>query len=406
MKLINKLIITYRFLKKRWFVSVLLVLICLLSFYLSDKVFFGYYNTYNNILHEKNAYSVNPYNVNKITFSVRSNPEDGYKVLDIIDGISEINVIGRMSGNSVVSMSTEEVIDTIVCDYNFSTICNIKVSEEVLEKINKTDLDFEYILLGNSFKGKYNINDRFMCSSKNGNIECVVAGFLDDGAQFLLNSTNSIDYYNLDKCGIILTRKFDELFCFDMVTSFVSPVYYSCDEKDRTDVEDKIKDMLQKEGINAAITNEGEDVENRISEISVSADKEFMAALMLFFISIISISTVNVVECMINKKDYALLMICGCRYFDIYSLIAIKNFIIVFIAGLAAYLYSQFMIFGSLMPNSSKFMIEYYYLYAQKAHCVDVPLVLVTEAIFMLSISCLIPILIIRKSKIIDMMKK
>lgn len=405
MKLKNKLIITYRFIKKRWFVSILLLLICLLSFYLSDKVFFDYYKTYNNILHEKNAYSINPYTINKITFSAKSNSDDGNKVLKIIDKISEINVIGRMANNSVLSENTTELVDTIVCDYNFCTICNINIPENLLKVINKTDLDYEYILLGNSFKDKYSVNDRFLCGGINGDVECVVAGFLDDGAQFIVNPTNNIKYYNLNECGIILTKKFDELFCFDKITSFVSPVYYVCDEKDRDNVENKIMDMMQKEGINAAITNEGEKLENSISELSVSADKEFMAALMLFFISIISISTVSIVECMINKKDYALLMICGCRYFDIYSLIVIKNFIILFISALAAYLYSQFMIFGSVIPNSSNFKIMYSYYYAQEAHCVEVPLVLAIEAILMISIACFIPILIIRKSKIINMMK-
>lgn len=72
MKLINKLKITYKMIEKRWFVTILIFLICLLSFYLSDKVFFNYYKTYNNIFHEKNAYSINPYNINKITFSAKA----------------------------------------------------------------------------------------------------------------------------------------------------------------------------------------------------------------------------------------------------------------------------------------------------------------------------------------------
>ena len=405
MKLINKLKITYKMIEKRWFVTILIFLICLLSFYLSDKVFFNYYKTYNNIFHEKNAYSINPYNINKITFSAKSGYEEGIKIGEIISKIPEIEFSGKISNSSVLSVDSKETIDTIVCDNNLSSVCNIGISEELKQQINNNSSEFEYVLLGDSFKGEYSINDMFKCLGKNGDVECVVAGFLDSDAQFLISETNNIKYYNLKQCGLILTKRYDELFSFDEMTSFVTPIYYVCDSKVRNDVENKIIHMMQKKGINAAITNEGEKLEDRISEINISSDKEFMAALLLFLISILSISTVNIVECIINKKDYALLIICGCKYNDIYSLVIIKNLVIIFISGIFAYLYSQFMIFGSLIPNMHKFTIAYNYYYARMAHCIEVPLILFFELLFMIAVSCLIPIILIRRAKIIDMMK-
>ena len=137
MKLINKLKITYKMIEKRWFVTILIFLICLLSFYLSDKVFFNYYKTYNNIFHEKNAYSINPYNINKITFSPKSGYEEGIKIGEIISKIPEIEFSGKISNSSVLSVDSKETIDTIVCDNNLSSVCNIGISEELKQQINK-----------------------------------------------------------------------------------------------------------------------------------------------------------------------------------------------------------------------------------------------------------------------------
>lgn len=100
--------------------------------------------------------------------------------------------------------------------------------------------------MGDSFKGEYSINDMFKCLGKNGDVECVVAGFLDSDAQFLISETNNIKYYNLKQCGLILTKRYDELFSFDEMTSFVTPIYYVCDSKVRNDVENKIIHMMQK----------------------------------------------------------------------------------------------------------------------------------------------------------------
>ena len=67
-----------------------------------------------------------------------------------------------MSNSSVLSVDSKETIDTIVCDNNLSSICNIGISEELKRQLNDNSSEFEYVLLGDSFKGKYSINDKFI----------------------------------------------------------------------------------------------------------------------------------------------------------------------------------------------------------------------------------------------------
>lgn len=392
---------------KRVFVTVLLFAICMTAFYISDNVFYNYYKDICQIKHERNAYGINPDNINKITFSARSSYTEREATLDILKDIPYIQGYGSMIKNIIekIQYSAYEYADLIICDSQLYNMCNIKVTDTYLKEIQDNYLGYEPVLLGNNLKKYLNIGDTFNVMDNSGKyVECIVAGYLNKGAQWIKNKSNVMQYYNLDDCGLLLTNSF-ERYCQDKVVESSSPVYYICDSSVKDEVDNQILTAMSNMDIKGSISNEAEELEKLEKEISISTDKTFIAAVLLYVISVVSLCAVTIVECLINKKDYALLIICGVSRLDVYKLIILKNTLIAGLSGILSYCYCQLEIFKGLLPNPNNFLVEYEYFSARVAHCNYVPLILLSEIILMVVISCIVPISYLSKSKLIDIMK-
>ena len=85
MRLINKFIIIYREYIKRAFVTLMLILICVISFYMTDRTWNTYMKNRCETGIKRKAYSINPYNINKITFSVNSSHSEQS---DMMEGLA------------------------------------------------------------------------------------------------------------------------------------------------------------------------------------------------------------------------------------------------------------------------------------------------------------------------------
>lgn len=94
MKLVNKLIIIYREYIKRAFVTIMLMFICVISFYMTDRTWNTYMKNRCETEIKRKAYSISPYNINKIKFSTRSVHAEQSDMLEGLASIEEISAYG------------------------------------------------------------------------------------------------------------------------------------------------------------------------------------------------------------------------------------------------------------------------------------------------------------------------
>ena len=132
--MVNKLIIIYREYGKRIFVTLMLVLICAISFYMSDQMWSTYLKKDLEIRYKYDAYNINPYDINKITFSVGSKYQEQKDMLEELSDIEEISAYGLMSGTNIQMDSTKELIDCIVSDAALIQMCNTGITSDIYVK--------------------------------------------------------------------------------------------------------------------------------------------------------------------------------------------------------------------------------------------------------------------------------
>lgn len=94
MKLVNKFIIIYREYIKRAFVTIMLMFICVISFYMTDRTWNTYMKNRCETEIKRKAYSISPYNINKIKFSTRSVHAEQSDMLEGLASIEEISAYG------------------------------------------------------------------------------------------------------------------------------------------------------------------------------------------------------------------------------------------------------------------------------------------------------------------------
>lgn len=401
MKLLNKFIIIYRGFIKRIFVTIMLICVCLITFYMSDRTWNSYLKTACELRHERNGYGQSAYNINKIVFSTESSYEEEKKMLQDLSEIPEISAYGMMSKANTVDLAGYESIDVIVCDINLTDMCNVGVTQEEVYKMYGDWNGLEPVLLGSSFKGHVSVGDRFTIFSS----ECVVAGFLKDDAQWLINENQSIEEYSLKETGVLLTKDFSRYNLGESL-EYTMPIYYIADYSDKDIITEKILSYQEEHIIRASVSNEGERLKENEENNTITADKTFVATLLLYIISIVAVSAVTIIECLLSRRDYGLFIINGMSRKTVYSIIVIKNIIITMISAVLAWIYCQWKTFGGFIPKMTNYMIETQFMALIKSHCVYVPTIIITEAVLITLISCAIPIIYLHKRNLVELMKK
>lgn len=399
--MVNKLIIIYREYLKRAFVTIMLVLICVISFYMSDQTWNSYLEKELEVRYKYGAYNINPYDVNKITFSTKSSYAEQENMADGLSGIEEVSAYGLMTSTNIQMDSTEELIDCVVSDASLVQMCDTGITKDTYINAHEEWKDYELVWLGSSYKGKYNAGDK--CSYMGTDV--VVAGFLKNNARWIINNNVSIKQFDLSSSGLILTDNFKK-FDFGKEYEYTTPVYYIADYKNNEIVKDKINNYQVEKGIRAGIINEGEELKKNIDENVITNDKTFVASVLLYVIAIVSVSAVTIIECLINKRDYALFIINGISRRVVYFMIVIKNALLIFVPAAAVWMYCQWKIFHGIIPQDTGFASELSYMITKLSHCVYVPFIMLVQAVIMTIISCIIPIIYLHRRSIAELMEK
>lgn len=400
MRLINKFIIIYREYIKRAFVTLMLILICVISFYMTDRTWNTYMKNRCETGIKRKAYNISPYNINKIKFSTRSVHAEQSDMLKGLASIEEISAYGLIiSTNGQVG---DEMIDLVISDSSIADMCNTGVSRADIEQKQAEWEEYDLVWLGSSYKGVYEIGQRCQTMSS----ECVVVGFLKDDAQWLVNETITLEKPDLSESGLVVTKdtsKYD----WGESLEYTTPVYYVSDYKDNDVIKSKLMDYQAEKGIRASIINEGEQLDKDVKDNSITNDKTFIASVLLYVIAIVAISAVTIIECLINRRDYAIFIINGISRKAVYSMILIKNLILIIVSALAVWLYCQWETFGKIIVQTAgEYGNELNYTAKIMAHCIYVPLIIAAEAVIMTVISCIVPVVYLHGKGLIDLMKK
>ena len=400
MKLANKLIIIYREYIKRAFVTLMLILICVISFYMTDRTWNTYMKNRCETGIKRKAYSISPYNINKIKFSTRSVHAEQSDMMEGLASIEEISAYGLVLSTN--GRFGDELVDFVISDSSIADMCNTGVSRADIEKMQDEWGDTDILWLGSSYKGVYEIGQRCQTMSS----ECVVVGFLKDDAQWLVNETITLEKPDLSNSGLVVTKdtsKYD----WGESLEYTTPVYYVADYKDNDVIKSKLMDYQAEKGIRASITNEGEQLDKDNQDNAITNDKTFIASVLLYVIAIVAISAVTIIECLINRRDYAIFIINGISRKAVYSMILIKNLILIIVSALAAWLYCQWETFGKIIVQTAgEYGNELNYTAKIMAHCIYVPLIIAAEAVIMTVISCIVPVVYLHGKGLIDLMKK
>ncbi len=400
MRLINKFIIIYREYIKRAFVTLMLMLICVISFYMTDRTWNTYMKNRCETGIKRKAYSISPYNINKIKFSTRSVHAEQSDMMEGLASIEEISAYGLVLSTN--GRFGDELVDFVISDSSIADMCNTGVSRADIEKMQDEWGDTDILWLGSSYRGVYEIGQRCQTMSS----ECVVVGFLKDDAQWLVNETITLEKPDLSESGLVVTKdtsKYD----WGESLEYTTPVYYVADYKDNDVIKSKLMDYQAENGIRASIINEGEQLDKDVKDNSITNDKTFIASVLLYVIAIVAISAVTIIECLINRRDYAIFIINGISRKAVYSMILIKNLILIIVSALAAWLYCQWETFGKIIVQTAgEYGNELNYTAKIMAHCIYVPLIIAAEAVIMTVISCIVPVVYLHGKGLIDLMKK
>ena len=401
MRLINKFIIIYREYIKRAFVTLMLMLICVISFYMTDRTWNTYMKNRCETGIKRKAYSISPYNINKIKFSTRSVHAEQSDMMEGLASIEEISAYGLVLSTN--GRFGDELVDFVISDSSIADMCNTGVSRADIEKMQDEWGDTDILWLGSSYRGVYEIGQRCQTMSS----ECVVVGFLKDDAQWLVNETITLEKPDLSNSGLVVTKdtsKYD----WGESLEYTTPVYYVADYKDNDVIKSKLMDYQAEKGIRASIINEGEQLDKDVKDNSITNDKTFIASVLLYVIAIVAISAVTIIECLINRRDYAIFIINGISRKAVYSMILIKNLILIIVSALAAWLYCQWETFEKIIVSVSTMesSLEVTNKAMVMAHCIYVPLIIAAEAVVMTVISCIVPVVYLHGKGLIDLMKK
>ena len=401
MRLINKFIIIYREYIKRAFVTLMLIFICVISFYMTDRTWNTYMKNRCETGIKRKAYSINPYNINKITFSVNSSHSEQSDMMEGLASVKEISAYGLVIKNNV--QFDKGYVNAVISDSDIADMCNTGVSREDIKQKQAEWEGYDLVWLGSSYKGVYEIGQRCQTMSS----ECVVVGFLKDDAQWLVNESITLEKPDLSESGLVVTKdtsKYD----WGESLEYTTPVYYVADYKDNDVIKSKLMDYQAEKGIRASIINEGEQLDKDVKDNSITNDKTFIASVLLYVIAIVAISAVTIIECLINRRDYAIFIINGISRKAVYSMILIKNLILIIVSAFAVWLYCQWETFGKIIVSASTMesSLEVTNKAMVMAHCIYVPLIIAAEAVIMTVISCIVPVVYLHGKGLVDLMKK
>lgn len=351
MKIQNRCRLVYRSIERRRFLTILLFAIHFVSFYMIDEVCFSYFQANYAVYKTKQMFHEDIENVHYISLvGKKEDAASGAMLADYVKHMQEVAYSGYFS-EGVISELSEDPITVIICETSLMNMGNLKLDDTEKEKLLHANGAYQQVLLGSDFVHTTKIGEPCSVSLTQEN-DCVVAGFLKKGAAWpgrgsLFHVRTNGRVYRLDHAAILLTDAYERYDTFRLEN--VTSEYYYVTKKGQKEVAaEKIRSFATEQGLTVKIQNIADSISEEIRENRVTGNASFPAMLLFVVITMISMTASSIVYCLLHKRDYGILLVCGMKRWEIASLTYIYNGILSVFAAMAAWLIRQREIFGTI----------------------------------------------------------
>lgn len=408
MRWYNKIKLIYRMAVRRVFITMLLLCINFVSFYMVDTVATSYYSDEYAIRRMTNMFNEDPHCVNYIKIvGANINRASAQKISSYVRTVDEVKYCGFFDSGTSVDLIEGEQINIVISDIALMNMGNLKLTEEHREVVENVKDGYQPVLLGSNYKGKVQVGDVFTLSLTKEN-DCIVAGFLSKGAAWpirgrLFNQASNTDSYNLDNSGILLTKNYQD-YDTSVMEDSAFEFYYVTDRNKNDNVRQKIIDYATENKISVGIVNEGEQIQQEKENNNFTNDKAFVVTILLLLLSLLSMTTSSVVYCMLNKKNYGVMIVSGMKKREITALTGVYNTGLFVVSALMAWIVRQYEIFGKLIPVRDKYTAELLYLKDVVAHMQVMPMIFICMIIVMIIIVSVVPAVLISRMAPVEML--
>lgn len=396
----NIKIIFKRVLKRPYSILVMIAM-CAISFYmfsgeLTENVQSLYY-----VHRIHNMFGIDEEQVGFVQLLKSSNSlETAIEVKNKMNDIQGIKGAGFRSGYTIFSQKSNSEIPIFLFDTSIIESVNVDVDEKTLEEMRQ-ETEYEPILLGPDFKGKYELGEviEYEYASYK------VYGFLkEDSAIYhdfdLFGGWTNLDLYNLDSAGVVVM---DDLTQRESVNS--SYIQFITEKNEFDNVAKELIKYSLDNGIELRVVNRAEEIKNELKEKNILNSDDFYLLVLVGVVTIITITTMSVTYIMLDRRDYGILMINGLKSKSIHLQIILQNLLIVMLGAIIGWMINQKLYYGTLIISQTDININFLYLIYYKTAMIFIPIIMCLTSVVIVALSSIIPVYITSKLRLADLVQ-
>ncbi|WP_027432268.1 ABC transporter permease family protein [Lachnospira multipara] len=384
----------YRIFMKRPLSIFVMTIMSIISFYMiSNELMESISNkVYTQRIH--NMFSINESRVGliKMVDDVESGNIDIKKVKQDFEKSEYIKGIGF---NYTEYIYEGINADLYIIDESMLTSYNISVENELKENMLK-DTEYIPVVVGYNLRNKFDIGDVINLSSGK---QCKVYGYLDkDDAMYreeLFGGWTNLDLYNLDDSFVAIVENVED---FQFYNGYYINFYV--DEGDYNLAKEEILKIAESYDINIQVINRGEEILEAQEDNNILHSPNLYILIVVLLVNIITITIMTITYVMIEKRQYGILSICTYSRRKISFLIIKQNAIIVYLAAIIAWAINQKLYNGSIIIKLADYPSNLLYKITLYSTMIILPLVLFLIASLIIVISSMIPVILINRYKI------
>ncbi len=422
MRWYNKLKIIYRIYSQRIFVTLLVFVMCLVSFYMIDKVLTDYISSRYAIWQAENQMGCEPDNGFYVQIYEGGDQSQGYRMIkdylnkqEVVEGAGFVRytALFRKQLGESFTVPTDEYAGFmfVIVEKDVLSLGNHKLSEKQQEIVDNHSGDYAPIFLGSSYKGKVKEGTLLGFDPHMETAEFYVAGFLEKDAAWphdqglFGHSFGELDGYNLNEGALLVT---DDLTPYCSLGGYM--VYCVTKEGCYEQAKTGVMRFAMENNLNIKVSNYGEEIAQEKAKSNIMDDDTLVAAVTLTILAVISISASSIIYCLVNKVQYGIMLANGLTRGNIIWIITMQNAITIIVAGVAAWFIRQHEIFGVGNAGMSKEElvngVETIYRQLYVAHDLYMPVILFVAGAVMLFTASVMPVHIIRKTPLPEMISQ
>lgn len=386
--------------------TLLLFGMCAVAFYMADSVLTDYMSSRYAVSRISAMFGAAPEDVSYVTMlNNTASIGESDAVREYLLEHAKVMGCGYFNEQAALDLMENKTVNIIISDISLMQMGNLKLSDAQKQRLLDDDSGYQPVLLGWEYQKQVEAGAVFTLSWVEEK-DCIVAGFLPKGAAWpkkykLFGGTGATDSYNLDNRGILLTKNYEG---YTNTLGAADLIYYIAQPGAEEQVRQDVKRFAIEKGLSIGVNNAGEQIAAEKLENHISDDKTFLAALLLSLLAVISISASSVIYCLLNRKQYGVMMVCGLRQRDLIWMIVVQNAIIIVLSAIAGWIVKQVQLFGGLVPQADKRMFELMFLRDFIPHDVYMPFVLLLLSVVMLVVSSVLPARVIRRTALINLL--